>query len=523
MRTIRDCSAVAEQRRGTTLSEILASLIVMSVGIVSVMSLFPISVLRTVQANQLTTSAQLKYDFDGLTGPRPEVVTGVGQWQSGLSYNQGDLVLSTIGSNRYFERQNAGTSGAVEPSWKFATGSTTDDGSTNNAWITHLARTYMVDPMGWEERTQEMIDRSLTPSLGMSDIRNTFGRSSLTPTILPMDSPFRIVRFRGGVALPIANNPNPANSLFFPAANSAPAIISRFGATQTCYLPDSWLLQVDSTDVGPGAATSTATSIQIQRTDVVTSLDRDNDGTVTMTFGGAEQAINGRVTLYGPDNKQSVVRQINTITRYLAPNYEQINWTAPLPGNFTPVRVRVETFQPRFCWMLAVRRQLSGAIYMDLITFYKRSFDPNQELIHPAHFRASNWPGANGVLGTPLPDADDVTDPTVVVQYNSAIGTGSTALRRGGFICDAQNNRWYRILSFKEVSDAWAALLILDPNATPGALTSGARGAVVRLEFVAMESSGIYTAGGTAGPGGAILLPGIINVYPLQPKLPWED
>ena len=520
MKKIPFNSIPAARFKGGSLVEILVAMLVMSIGVVSVAFLFPISVLRTLQATQLTNSAQLKYDFDGLTGPRPEVVTGVGEWQPKHQYNVGDLVISTIGNNRYYERQTSDVSGALEPSWNYTVNNTTDDGSTQKAWKTHLARIYVVDPAGWEERTLEMNDRGLSAALSTADIRNTFGRSDLSPTILPMDSQFRIVRFRGGVARNSVSNLNPANSLIpfsvVPGGVTGPAAIaSRLGSTQTCVLPDSWLVQVDSTDVGPSAPTST--SIQLQKTELVITLDVNNDSSVDLLPGNAEQVINARVTLFGADNKQSVVRQLKSITQPGA-GYEQLNWVTALPTGFTPVRARVETFQPRYSWMLAVRRQLSGAIYMDLVTFYKRSFDPNNELIHPANFHTGTWPGLDGKLGT----LDDVTDPTVVMQYNPALGAASPALRRGGFICDAQNNRWYRILNITEVSDALAELKTLDPNAAAGSLQN-TRGARIRLEYTPPEASGIYTVGVAGAPGGVIVLPGIINVYPLQPKLPWEE
>lgn len=514
----------APPRVGATLSEVLASLIVMSIGVVSVATLFPISVLRTVQANQLTTSAQLKYDFDGLTGPRPEITTGAGVWQANRPYDVGDLVISSVGNNRFFERNTAGISGATEPQWKFATQATTDDGATANAWITHRARVFMVDPLGWEERSQEMRDRGLAPAVNTVDIRNTFGRLDMAapqPTTFLMDSPYRLVRFRGGVALSLAinaNPPNPSSSTFFPAVNSNAAVASRKGAFQTCALQDSWLQQVNTIDLVAGGLTPA--SIQVANTSLIQTLDQNQDNTVDFRFQvGYEQGVTGRVVLFGQDSRSSVVRQIATITQSGAA--EQISWqaTQPIPAGFTPIRVRVETFEPRFTWMLAARRQVSGALYMDLITFFKRSYDPNHELIHPANFLAGHWPGLDGTPGT----LDDVFA-AVVVQYNTALGTGTPALRKGGFICDAQNNRWYRILNFKEVPQAQDALNQLNGVAagTPGPLQQ-TRGAVVTLEYTALESSGVYTAGDANATGGALILPGIVNVYPLQPVLPWEN
>ena len=44
---------------GSTLSEVLISLLVMSIGVVSLATLFPVSVLRSIQATQLTNAANL--------------------------------------------------------------------------------------------------------------------------------------------------------------------------------------------------------------------------------------------------------------------------------------------------------------------------------------------------------------------------------------------------------------------------------------------------------------------------------
>ncbi|MFN7868522.1 MAG: prepilin-type N-terminal cleavage/methylation domain-containing protein, partial [Planctomyces sp.] len=50
-------SAGAALPSGVTLTEVLMSLMIMSIGISSVMVLFPISVLRSAQSTQLTNAA----------------------------------------------------------------------------------------------------------------------------------------------------------------------------------------------------------------------------------------------------------------------------------------------------------------------------------------------------------------------------------------------------------------------------------------------------------------------------------
>ncbi|WP_397568542.1 hypothetical protein [Schlesneria sp. T3-172] len=51
------CSTVVRPRSGVTISEVLISMVIMAVGVVSLATLFPISILRAMQASQLTNSA----------------------------------------------------------------------------------------------------------------------------------------------------------------------------------------------------------------------------------------------------------------------------------------------------------------------------------------------------------------------------------------------------------------------------------------------------------------------------------
>lgn len=48
---------------------------------------------------------------------------------------------------------------------------------------------------------------------------------------------------------------------------------------------------------------------------------------------------------------------------------------------------------------------------------------------------------------------------------------------------------------------------------------------MLRLDNAIIDGSGIYGAShspSNPNPGGVILMPGIIDVYPLPPQLPWE-
>lgn len=62
-------------RSGATLTEVLVSLMIMSIGLVGLASMFPLSVLRSIKASQLTNSADLRYNVESLIDARPELIT----------------------------------------------------------------------------------------------------------------------------------------------------------------------------------------------------------------------------------------------------------------------------------------------------------------------------------------------------------------------------------------------------------------------------------------------------------------
>lgn len=549
------------RRRGVTLSEVLVSLLVMSIGVVAVATLFPLSVLRTVQATQLTNAAQLRYNFEGMAGARPEIFAGTQAWQPGKQYAVGDLVVGSTPESKYYECTAGGTSGSLEPSWPNVGQTRTDGGVT---WTGRYSRVFVVDPLGWQNRTEDMRDLMQTPSVGTANIRNAFGRTTLAtanntvinPNAPPYDSAYRIVRFRGGIPNATATvNFNPSSSTFMPNISTAAGrdqdIAARIGARQMAVLPDSWVVQTDTTEFTP----LTVTTLQLNnpQSSLISTLDRNNDNAIDFTVTSAtaaERDISARVTLYDITGKVSHLRQLTTITGTPGVT-ETLTWTGALPTGFVPARARVETFEARYSWMLTGRRNGPTA-YMNLVVFFRRSTDPVDELIHPAHFNLNPWAGANntprdnddvadltisplGVI-TPVLKAgadstlntpDDITPrPLVVIRYNSDIGAAERPfLKKGGFICDSQNNRWYRILKFTEVANAAAAQAAL--HAASGSALPAGRGAVVWLDNPILENSGIYNRDPNASEPesfpGAILMPGVIDVYPLQPRLPWEN
>lgn len=61
-------------RLGATLTEVLITILIMSIGLVGVMSLFPASILRSVQAHALTTATNLRFSAEASLAQHPQII-----------------------------------------------------------------------------------------------------------------------------------------------------------------------------------------------------------------------------------------------------------------------------------------------------------------------------------------------------------------------------------------------------------------------------------------------------------------
>ena len=74
-RTVRSLTAAATGRSGATLTEVLMSILVMGIGVTSLATLFPISVLKSVQAHKLTSATNLRYTAESMLNIYPTILS----------------------------------------------------------------------------------------------------------------------------------------------------------------------------------------------------------------------------------------------------------------------------------------------------------------------------------------------------------------------------------------------------------------------------------------------------------------
>jgi hypothetical protein len=512
-------------RIGTTLSEVLVSLLVMSIGVVSLATLFPISVLRSVQATHLTNSTNLRYNVEALLSVRPQLYTIGAPWVAGGTYNQGDLITPTELTSLksppvVFYCSTAGTAGTQEPTWDLGNGNTTTETTgTGVQWITYRLQNYIIDPMGkWKVE-------SAFRTIGNEDF---FGNDGTSPRAVQLPSGAFNIRAFPGLG---AGNVN---------------LASEVGT-----LPDSWLLEVESNAVTN--ITSTSCDLIDQQIDITSTLPVDATGAYPQS----------RIVLFDGTGKYSEVRPINAVSN-LSGATTTVSWPAFAgPLSITPVRARVERREERYTWLLSVRRGFSGTSFLDVVVFFRRPFSAKDEQVYPATFTATMDPGADGNYGNWTIDddgngttddaselgwagSDDAPRNWVVIQYDDATGE-KPFYKKGGFVTDADGLRWYRIIDvvegggfdisrgvfyghtpeevmfkagLKTVNSTPAGVLVAD---NPYTSFAQPKAVLLKVENKILQSGPPVDSSTGQPQGRAMMMRGVVDVYPIRTKLTWED
>ena len=455
---------------GVTLSEVLVSMLIMSVGVVSLATLFPISVLRTAQATQLTHSVFLRNNAE-----------------AAVESNLGLLSNSQI--------YGLSVSAVVSPpaGYKLA----------------------VVDPIG--------IQLGLPTTLG------------------------GVTRTSGGT-------------------------VSIAQADQLATLPDSWSLvreeAVTATNLGGSPPTITVgnstSGLYVRNYYVATPANM-------LTTSNTSQALH-RMVMFDATGKFAVVQPLYQITG-LNLSWWNVNaggtslTTGPsLPTGFTPTRVRIESQERRYTWMMTVRKRwvpsgpitgadggpgVSGtdddgvngtddngelhysgsdddpnwAAELDVAVFYNRSFRAADETAYSLTFPVNlnvagdlttgSWTGFDGQPGVSGVDDDNSGGPpdvgtgesgfpgsddnrTVMVTF---VAGSKPYLKKGGYMLEPSQLKWYRILDLKDVSSLASntqTVVLLDQNLRYPPTT-------------AATVPTIPTVGGISG----VFMRGIIEVYSL--------
>ncbi len=100
-----DTPARQQQTRASTLTEVLVALMITSIGLVSVATLFPLSILRSVKATQLTSATDVRFNAEAAIDMYPNMLPISPQVPPVI--NARNPRPNVTGSGRIFESGNS--------------------------------------------------------------------------------------------------------------------------------------------------------------------------------------------------------------------------------------------------------------------------------------------------------------------------------------------------------------------------------------------------------------------------------
>ena len=474
-----------DNRAGVTLTEVLMTLMIMSIGVSSVMVLFPISVLRSVQSTQLTNAAILKYNTQSRLQQQPALIFDP----------DGNYSIQSSEENRQK---------ALMQHYRVGGG-----------------RNYIVDPVGFHGLFG--VDNNGDGGVTTDDdaIARVFGNDGNLPGFLNSTGDRLLLpRFDGGLLTRLTGldqagidssglNDNQLSALQYLSRD-----LGNLGDGRTIQL-DSFALNLLTYSSG---GQTVVIGVQLTEDVLPDDLVAIPTGATTRPAGIPDPETS-EITMFSVDGNLSQTFPITVID---AAN-RKIYWSEydengnsqdfndngvldvrPLPLEFgvSPVvgRVILQSDRPSdYSWMLTVRRSSDGMVRgADVVVRFQTGTNALDERIFPASF----------------------TDGLAVIGVNNALDASGApiepTLKRGGFVFDPVNARWYRITDYEvrpALSGLWSA------NGFEAAFWSAYQYRVT-LETEIVRGAGAIpqsTGAGWSAPvySGAIFLPGVVDVYPL--------
>lgn len=500
--------------RGTTLAEVLMSLMVMGIGVVSLATLFPISAVRVLEATNLTNSTVLRYNAEGIVDSFPSMI-----------HEPDGFALDSVTNRRTRES----------------------------------GRHFQVDPLGFHERylTLDLADdNAVNKSVSYVDpglVLFEYNRPTAATLPVKVDSAGSILRTR-------YLGEDPASPILFPDTDIARAIVS---------LPDT------TTDYGEGfpdptGSTTAAYVVNADNRIIGLVLPIEIDLSALTLSLGAPTDQSPQAVIFDKSGDYSEIRTLTTVTA-VGDQY-QITWEQDrngdgdksdpgedlaLPSRFTDATtptaaannvglVRIEQPVSDYTWMLTVRKRVSGPANVDVVVFRKRDFSELSDQVYVGDLRKftlgiDRAPGQAGVddnlngttdevaeIGYPRTPprtySDDQPNYRLLVDWTPSPANGypipidnttKPPLLRGGYLYDPVNGLWYRIKSKQEspVNPATSSIVVLEDS-------------IARDNTEDRNGNGTLDAGedtngnGDLDRGGVIIPRGVVAVFPLETKVP---
>ena len=374
-------------RHGGTLVEVLMSIMIMAIGIVSVATMFPLSMIKSIQATQLTSSTVLRYNAESQIDTNPLMIFDPdGDWL--------DPPGGPPRADRTFFQ---------------------DDRTIRE----HLNSMYVIDPVGFFTMRDEKGETTGEPDKFHVWLGNEpEDPSDATSTLAPIT---RIKRFPGFLNTDFDGDGDTDNQ---------DGILRGRMITG---LPDSWISFLESENVtvaGDGLSITFPNGFDLS----------------PLTVGPGNPRT--RVILFDPLGRHSQVREL-TLASQVDAAARTISWDAALPTPLATVGVvKIEIQDFRYSWMLLVRRQVQGNASVDVICFQGRPFLGKDEQAYSRELMAAVIPDADPLRGGEV--VFKAGSDRAYVQFPTGAAT-KPWIQKNSFVLDVQNGHFYRIQGYREV------------------------------------------------------------------------
>ena len=404
---------------GATLVEVLMSLLILAIGVVPIFTLFPVSLLSSIRANQLTTTRLFADQIAATMLAHPEMVMGAQSWTPLQTYGTNTVITPSIpaGSNSpalrtYFYTQGGGQNGVTEPDpWQTDPDTTTSDNGVtwtplllpmSSAQISALSGRsktfipfrYVIDPYG-----MMMAESSLA-----SDFGNFGGATASTQPVL---------RINCGVT------------------SEQLAILNKFTS------PDTWTT-IES------AIPLKAVTVDTNSDSIADSTDLTFPASMDMTgysyTGGPNDPHLTRVVAISPDGRRSVSAFVSAPSSTSTVRVQGVLLAGSTsPGDYTSTigQMRLEVFERRYTWLGTVQRESGGGANLQIAVCFNRSFRAADEQLY-------QYTLPTGSLDT------------LQVQWSGS----EPYIVKGGYAFDAGSVTFRRIIDLKK--SASSAIVVLD-------------------------------------------------------------
>lgn len=456
---------------------------IMSIGLTSVMVLFPIAVLRSIQSTQLTNAAILKYNIEAQLRRDPKIIFDpdgnfdlasndvqrqlalAEHYQSGAYRN---YVVDPVGFHAFFGFDNNGDAvvDATDDAWARSFG---NDGF--QAGFQLGAPPTVVVP------SLRRFDGRVLSQFGTVDETTVLSSALNTNELLALQSlSSKLARLGDGKSVQLDT-----------FAEGAPLVRTIAG---TPYLVGVQLPADVTNDDLLGIPTSATSNPGNLIADPETSeiVLFSADGKFSQTFPlTAISLVDGKAFWSEFDDDATASAPVD----FNRNGYSDIR---PLPVEFGGVIGRVILRSVRtadFTWLLTVRRGSDGqARGVDVVIRYHSGVRPEDERVFPATF-----PQDRNFIGV-----------------NRTVDGKEPLLKKGGFVFDPVNARWYRITNHSERPSA-----AFIPSGTDLEAFWNAFEYRVELETAVVSDAGVFptAAAPAVAYSGAIFLPGVVDVYPM--------